>query len=88
MEKLERNLARKLVNQKGKKLSEEHRRKLSLSRTGEKHFMYGKHHSEETKRKISLAHKGKGLGNKHAIGSKGHTGLKWITDGIIEKQYQ
>lgn len=47
--------------------------------------MYGKHHSEETKRKISLAHKGKGLGNKHAVGSKGHTGLKWITDGIIEK---
>ncbi len=40
---------------KGKKFSEEHRRKMSLALKGRISPNKGKHHSEETKRKISLA---------------------------------
>ena len=39
--------------------TEETRKKISESMTGEKNPLYGKHHSEDTKRKISEAHKGK-----------------------------
>lgn len=46
---------------KGKKFSEEHKKKLSEAHkgkhAGEKHSMYGKHHSDETKKKMSEAHK-------------------------------
>ena len=38
---------------KGKKLTQEHREKMSLARLGEKNHFFGKHHSEEAKRKIS-----------------------------------
>lgn len=54
----------------GKKLSEEHRRKLSEShigkQCGEKSGRYGKHfpHTPETKEKISLASKGKVISEK------------------------
>ncbi len=40
---------------KGKKHSEETRRRMSESRKGPKHSFYGKHHSEEARRKIRLA---------------------------------
>lgn len=50
---------------KGKKFSEEHRRKISESLKGKKHPLYGKpkeehpmygrHHSKETRRRISQA---------------------------------
>jgi len=47
---------------KGKKLSDEHRKKLSEShkgiQTGENHPMFGKHHSEESKKKVSKSKKG------------------------------
>lgn len=43
----------------GKKLSEEHKKKISDKVKGENHPLYGKHHSDETKKKISEAHKGK-----------------------------
>ena len=39
--------------------TEETRKKISESMTGEKNPLYGKHHSEETKRKMSEAHKEK-----------------------------
>ena len=42
-------------------------------------------HSKETRIHISEATKGKRLGNKNAVGGKGHTGLKWITNGTDEK---
>lgn len=47
----------------------------------------GKHHSEETKKKMSeiRRRRGLGIGNKNAVGGKGHTGLKWITNGIEER---
>ena len=39
-------------------MSEETKKKISESKKGEKHPMYGKHLSEETKQKISDSHKG------------------------------
>lgn len=41
------------------KLSEEHKRKLSESKIGDKNPMFGKKHSEETRRKMSESNKGK-----------------------------
>ena len=43
---------------KGKKLSEETKKKLSEAKKGNKYFL-GKHHSEEAKKKISTTMKGK-----------------------------
>ena len=43
--------------QQGKHLSAETCAKISASRTGERHPMYGKHHSAATKRKMSTARK-------------------------------
>lgn len=43
------------LKHKGVKLSEEHKKKLSIAKKGEKHPNYGKHLSEETKAKISKA---------------------------------
>lgn len=49
----------------GRKLSEEHKRKISESNKGSNHYMFGKQHSEETKKKIGLAHRGKELSGEH-----------------------
>jgi len=43
----------------GKKHSEESKKKMSLSRLGEKNYAYGKHFSEEHRRKIGESNKGK-----------------------------
>ena len=47
------------LHTKGKKASEETRRKISEAVKGEKHPLYGKHISEETRLKMSESHKGK-----------------------------
>ena len=44
---------------KGYKLTEEHKKKISLGLKGENHPFYGKHRSKATKRKISEAKKGR-----------------------------
>ena len=44
--------------------SEEVKKKMSESHSGEKHHMFGKHHSEETKKKMSESKKGKPAHNK------------------------
>ena len=44
--------------QKGKTLSEEHKKKISESTKGKNNPMYGKTHSEEARRKVGEAHKG------------------------------
>lgn len=43
---------------KGRKLPEEHKKKLSLKKQGENHWIYGKHHSPETREKIRVANSG------------------------------
>lgn len=48
--------SRKKMSEKAKcraPISEETKKKMSLSRSGEKNYMFGKQHSEETKKKIS-----------------------------------
>ena len=62
---------------KGKKFSEEHKKKIGETRrkyTGEKHPMYGKHHSEETKNKLRETSRMNNLG-RH-----------WYNDGKISKR--
>ena len=44
---------------KGKKKSEETKRKMSKANKCKNNPMYGKHHSKETKRKISKTMKGR-----------------------------
>lgn len=46
---------------KGKKLSEEVRKKMSDAHKGEKNYFYGCHHTDATRKKLSIAHKGKKL---------------------------
>ena len=52
---------------KGKKLSDECKKKIGAANKGENNGMYGKHHSEETKNKIAETLKGK---NTWAKGKK------------------
>ena len=47
-----------------KRMSEETRNRMSLSRKGVNHPMYGKHHSEESRRKMSESSKGQIAWNK------------------------
>lgn len=50
------------ISNKGKKLSEEHKQKISSNHANFKennHPFYGKHHTEQSKQKMSEAHKGK-----------------------------
>lgn len=42
---------------KGKKLSDDHKKKLSIAFTGERNHFYGKTHTKETSKKISLSNK-------------------------------
>lgn len=49
----------------GKKLSKEHRDKISESLRGKKHPWYGKHHTEDTKQKLSQQRLGKSLSEEH-----------------------
>ena len=49
---------------RGKKCSDEAKKKNSEAHKGEKHSMYGKRHSEETKNKIAEAMKGKNTWSK------------------------
>ena len=49
------------LHKKGKKRSEDTRRKIRESIKGDKNPMYGKHHSDETRIKMSESHKGKTL---------------------------
>jgi hypothetical protein len=46
-------------------ISQETREKMSISRRGEKHPLYGRGHTEETKKKLSNSKKGKKLSLEH-----------------------
>ena len=63
------------MHNKGKKLSEETKKKMSEVHKGNKN-MLGKQHSEETKKKISESHKGKNTWSANLI---------WINNGVEEK---
>ena len=52
---------------KGKRLSEETRKKMSESKKGKNHPFFGKQHSEKTRRKMSKAHIGKHWYNNGVI---------------------
>ncbi len=53
------NICKKGCDSTGRKLSEEHKKKIGDANRGEKSFMWGKHHSQETKDKLSAIFKGK-----------------------------
>ena len=82
------------LHRKGKKLSEEARKKLSEAKKGEKNPMYGKHISEEHKKKLREAKKGKKLSeearNKMREAHKGKNiwtkGTRWYNNGKISKR--
>ena len=82
------------LHQKGKQLSEEHKKKLSEARKGEKNPNYGKHLSEETKRKICEANKGKPKSDeakkRMREAKKGENnpafGKHWFNNGKINKR--
>jgi hypothetical protein len=80
----------------GRKLTEEHKRKISeatkgknnpnYGKLGENHPYYGKKRSEEHKRKISQAMKGKTFSEEHkAKLSEKKQNIKWWNDGQISK---
>lgn len=52
----------------GRKVSEESRKKMSISRTGSNNGMYGKKHTEESKQKISKNRKNTSGENNHFYG--------------------
>ena len=54
---------------RGKKLTKDHRRKLSESKRGPKNYMFGKKHTEERKRQISEGQRGE----KNQFYGKTHT---------------
>ena len=77
--------------------SEEHKRKLSEAKSGEKNPMYGKHFSNEHKRKLSASLKGRTFSEDHkrklSAANKGEnhplfgTKFKWINDGIQNRRW-
>ena len=78
--------------QKGKHISEEHKKKVSEANKYNKHAL-GYHHSEETRKKISEAHKDKPRSEetRNKIGSavKGNTNVRgrhWYNNGKISKR--
>ena len=77
---------------KGKLISEEHKKKVSEANKYNKHAL-GYHHSEETRKKISEAHKDKPRSEetkkKIAEASKGNTNVRgrhWYNNGKISKR--
>ena len=67
-----RNLS---LSKKGKKFSEEHKRKISLANMGKN---VGKHHSEETKLRIALAVKGLNSNEKNGSWKGDRVGYKGL----------
>lgn len=53
--------------------SEETRRKMSESKTGEKNSFYGKHHSDEAKQKMSQDRQGKNTGEENPFYGRTHS---------------
>lgn len=71
---------------KGKKHSEETKKKMSEGRKGEKNGFYGKHHSEEMKKRLSEAHKGKCLSEEAKLKLKGNQNAKGTRSEEMRKK--
>ena len=73
------------------KRSDETKRKISASLSGEKHYMYGKHHSEESKKKISDSMTGKVFTEEHrknmADSKPKNPVLQFSKDGELIAEY-
>lgn len=94
------SIIKRSITQKGKKLSEEHRRKLSESQKGKKRkplseetkrkigeASKGRKASEETRRKLSEAHIGKPLSEERKNHlSEHYKKTKWMNNGILCKR--
>lgn len=52
---------------KGRRISEETRKKLSIAHSGKRHWNYGNHYSEEFKKRLSESHKGLPNANKKPV---------------------
>lgn len=72
----EEQILRMSKAQQGKRLSEEHRRKLSIVNKGAGNGFYGKHHTPESLEKIRLAHLGK-PSNSSTKFKKGNVPWTW-----------
>jgi len=59
--------------QKGRKASDETKRKMSAAMVGEKNHHYGKKFSEEHRKRLPDIHKGKGMGKDNSFYGKYHT---------------
>ena len=73
------------------KRSDETKRKISASLSGENHYMYGKHHSEESKKKISDSMTGKVFTEEHrknmADSKPKNPVLQFSKDGELIAEY-
>ena len=78
------------LHNKGRCLSEEHKKKIGEAKKGEKNPNYGKHFSEETKKKMSEAKKNisEETRKKMSEAHKGNTntkGMHWYNNGKENK---
>ncbi len=74
------------IAQLGKKLSEEHKKKISKALNGKNHPMYGRHHSDETKKLMSKNHVGM-LDKRHSAETRKKMVIAWRTRRIREKMF-
>jgi len=96
-ERLKLNGEKHSLKMKGRKASEETKKKMSDMRKGKNNSFYGKHHSEEQKQKISNSKIGKKLppftdehkrkiGISNSIANKGHISFRKGLKGCYSKE--
>lgn len=87
----------KIVSEKnrGRKVSDETKRKLSLANIGKQSGAKGKKWSEESRQRLSIAKKGKHLSEEAkkrmsdaSRGRKNRLGMKWYNNGTISRGFR
>ena len=72
-----------IIHNRGKKLSEEHNKKISEAKKGKPTWIKGKHLSEEYRRKLSESLKGRPLSEEHKKKlSDARKGKHWYNNGV------